>query len=333
MSIIVLDAGHGGDDRGGQSLGTPESHLVLPYALELGRELGVMGHQVLQTRTADTYPTLSARARLANDAGADLFVSLHANASASPDARGPWTIHAAGSVEGRRYAAAAQDALVRALGGSRAAIYPDASPWVDNRRLVVLRQTRMPAVLLELGFMTNTADLAQLESAETRHLVCTTLARALHQALTGRPQVPPPPDPLEVEIPIVPMPDFADRPPVELPEVAPPEPRRDRYAHLTPPSPVPTFAPAPRPTGWRRFIPSFLRRGITMRAVIGRIAAVLAGAIITFLAGALGVEVTEQAHIALTEGLTMIGMFVWLLAYAVAHRLISRRINPSDSAA
>lgn len=70
-----------------------------------------------------------------------------------------------------------------------------------------------------------------------------------------------------------------------------------------------------------------------MRAVIGRIAAVLAGAIITFLAGALGVEVTEQAHIALTEGLTMIGMFVWLLAYAVAHRLISRRINPSDSAA
>jgi hypothetical protein len=70
-----------------------------------------------------------------------------------------------------------------------------------------------------------------------------------------------------------------------------------------------------------------------MRAIIGRVAAVIAGAIVTFLAGTLGLEVTEGAATFLVEGITAIGMFVWLLAYALVHRLISRRINPTDAAA
>lgn len=69
-----------------------------------------------------------------------------------------------------------------------------------------------------------------------------------------------------------------------------------------------------------------------MRSFIARIAAVVAGAIITFLAGALGLEVTEEAAVALTEGLTLIGVAVYFLGYAVVHRLISRYTNPMDAA-
>lgn len=69
-----------------------------------------------------------------------------------------------------------------------------------------------------------------------------------------------------------------------------------------------------------------------MRAIIGRVAAVLAGGILTALAGWLGVEVTDDARVALTEAITGVGMVVWLLGYAVVHRLINRRLNPTDAA-
>lgn len=70
-----------------------------------------------------------------------------------------------------------------------------------------------------------------------------------------------------------------------------------------------------------------------MRAIIGRVVAVLAGAIITFLTGTLGLPVSDAAAGYLTEALTALGMGVWLIAYAVVHKLINRKINPGDTAA
>jgi drug/metabolite transporter (DMT)-like permease len=70
-----------------------------------------------------------------------------------------------------------------------------------------------------------------------------------------------------------------------------------------------------------------------MRSIIGRVAAVVAGLVITAIAGFLNIEVTADARVALTEGLTMLGAFIWLIAYAVVHKLINRRLNPSDTAA
>jgi N-acetylmuramoyl-L-alanine amidase len=183
---FVLDAGHGGDDRGGRSLGIPESRLVLPYAVGVALVLRDAGHRVILTRTGDESVALSARARIANEAGADLFVSLHANASDDATARGPWTLYAAPSTRGAAYAAVMQRTLARVLGGNPRAAYPDASPAVDGRTLAVLRQTRMTALLLELGFMTHASDLGQLESERTRLRVSAAVACTLVE-LTASP--------------------------------------------------------------------------------------------------------------------------------------------------
>jgi N-acetylmuramoyl-L-alanine amidase len=79
-----------------------------------------------------------------------------------------------------------QRTLARVLGGNPRAAYPDASPAVDGRTLAVLRQTRMPALLLELGFMTHASDLGQLESERTRLRVSAAVACTLVE-LTASP--------------------------------------------------------------------------------------------------------------------------------------------------
>lgn len=214
MKTICIDPGHRNNDRdrGGQSLGVPESDLVLPYALEVAAELRRIGHHVILTRTDDRPVLLSARSKIANDAGADLFVSIHANASDNPRARGPWTIHAAGSERGRRIARQVQSALARVAGGHPDRVYPDASSWVGNRRLSVLRQTQMPAILIELGFMTNPADIQQMQSPDWRRRASLAIAHAVSAAVAPGETIPP----LPVAVP-KPAPDQ----PVVVKEVIP----------------------------------------------------------------------------------------------------------------
>lgn len=225
MSTVVVDAGHGGKDPGAQAFGYAESWVVLPWAIELGRVLRARGHEVVLTRDRDMFVELSERARIANDAGADLFVSLHANASQNPSARGPWSIHAAPSAEGRRIAEALQRTLAACMQGDPAAVYPDESPWVGSRRLAVLRRTQMPAVLLELGFMTNAKDLSLLRDPQVRKDGCASLAIAIGEALRVAPprEIPAPsgelavptaepaaPEPPNLERIIVPTPAHID---------------------------------------------------------------------------------------------------------------------------
>jgi N-acetylmuramoyl-L-alanine amidase len=171
---VVLDPGHGGDDRGGQSLGRPEKETVLVCQDFIWKVLAEMGHTVIPTRVKDEFIPLAERAHLANQEGADCFVSLHANAG-SPRAKGPWTIYAKGSVRGKALAQAIQTPLAKMAGGSSAAVYSDQTPWVGGRRLAVLNQTRMPAALVELGFMTHPIESRLLDS----DLYIEKLARAI----------------------------------------------------------------------------------------------------------------------------------------------------------
>lgn len=69
-----------------------------------------------------------------------------------------------------------------------------------------------------------------------------------------------------------------------------------------------------------------------MRTIIGRIAAVVAATITTWLISFLGVGISEQGTAELTEALTLIGVLVWGLIYAVVHKLIDRKVNPMDVA-
>ena len=88
VARIVIDAGHGGHDPGAKARGIEEAELVLDVALRLETLLKDVGVEVIMTRRTDTFIALEERTAIANRAGADLFLSIHSNASASESARG-----------------------------------------------------------------------------------------------------------------------------------------------------------------------------------------------------------------------------------------------------
>jgi N-acetylmuramoyl-L-alanine amidase len=119
---------------------------------------------------------------MANAWGAEAFLSLHTNAASAPVARGAWILHAYGSERGRELARAIWRELATVPGAldldPEEEVYPDASPWVGGRRLTVLRRTRCPAVLVELGFLTSLPDAARLREESHRIGICQALGRA-----------------------------------------------------------------------------------------------------------------------------------------------------------
>jgi N-acetylmuramoyl-L-alanine amidase len=166
---IVVDAGHGGQDHGATSrYGTREKDLVLDVARRVRDELRSLGLDVIMTRDSDFFVPLEERSQIANGRQADLFVSIHANASQSPSLKGfeiyhvpPW---AGNDIEDRK------DSQARAESVRMAGIVADAverSVEISNRRIksarfMVLKQTLCPAVLIEMGYITNREDEKRL---------------------------------------------------------------------------------------------------------------------------------------------------------------------------
>lgn len=164
--VTVIDAGHGGSGRTGDAgaigpCGAQEKDVVLAISKKL--------HELLPgsvlTRDDDTYVSLSRRAIIANERGADLFVSVHANAHRNPAAEGIETFHHPDSAEGGKLAACVQQAMTEA--------FPDhKNRGVKTAPFQVLRQTRMPAILVETEFISGkwchwlTKDHVQQKYAE-----------------------------------------------------------------------------------------------------------------------------------------------------------------------
>src|SRR5690606_27022116 len=114
------------------------------------------------------------------DAGAARFVSVHANASVSTDSHGFQIFHAAGSERGEALARAIHDRVTAAIGTTRwSGVHPDESPACGGRRLYVLRATAMPAVLLELGFLTHPAERERLTDPAYRQLLAASVASGI----------------------------------------------------------------------------------------------------------------------------------------------------------
>ncbi len=108
IARIVIDAGHGGHDPGAKVRGLTEASLMLDVALRLEELLRKQpGVEVVQTRRKDAYVSLDERTEIANRAGADLFISIHANASTNPRTRGveTYVLNFAGDARGRGVAA------------------------------------------------------------------------------------------------------------------------------------------------------------------------------------------------------------------------------------
>jgi N-acetylmuramoyl-L-alanine amidase len=180
--VIVLDPGHGGAESGSAVDSLTEAEIVLDIAQRIEGRLAAGGMRVFLTRGADGNPTDAERADFANTVGADLFLSLHVDqAPGQQDASGVTTYYyggnllgstGIGSPVGERFAELVQGEVV-----GRTELLDCRS---HGRTWELLRRTRMPAVRLELGYLTCPRDAARLATPSFRD----TVAEAVHAAVT-----------------------------------------------------------------------------------------------------------------------------------------------------
>lgn len=166
--VIVLDPGHGGRDRGATGHGLEEAAIVEDLAARLEGRLTALGVRALLTRGTDRSPSDAARAEFANDAGADLVLSLHVDRGATSHAQGVASYHfGAGrgttSTVGEHFASLVQREVVARTDLLDCRVHE--KTWES------LRLTRMPAVRLELGHLTHPGDAARLADPAFRDTV------------------------------------------------------------------------------------------------------------------------------------------------------------------
>lgn len=154
-STIVIDPGHGGSSSGAHYEGIYEKNINLAVSLKLQALLQNYGYNVVMTRSDDTAVDLYARADIANAVEADLFVSIHSNAAENADYfSGAYTYYHPSSRRGAKLAQAIQTPLAKATGAI--------DRGIRDADFVVIRETDMCAVLVEMGFMTNHDELMNL---------------------------------------------------------------------------------------------------------------------------------------------------------------------------
>ena len=206
---IVLDPGHGGKDPGNRFAGRSEKTATLALAGELRDQLSANGFKVILTRTADKFVELPVRPDIANRAHADLFVSLHFNATeiGKAEVSGPETycitpVGASSSNaqgEGANYGATTanlsekkslllayqvQKALVKYLGV--------ADRSVRRARFAVLRDCEMPAILVESGYLTHPVEGKKIFEASYRKQIAAAIVKGIlnYQKLMAPPMEP-----------------------------------------------------------------------------------------------------------------------------------------------
>jgi len=203
ISTICLDPGHGGRDSGNRVGAHLEKNYTLLLAAELKNQLQRAGFKVLLTRTQDAFVDLPDRPRLANRRGADLFVSLHFNATevgknqvAGPETYCITPVGASSSNaqgEGADHGACPANrvenkSLLLAYQVQRALVWnldvEDRS--VRRARFAVLRDAAMPAILIESGYMTNPTEGRKIFDANYRRQIAAAIVRGIltYQKLT-----------------------------------------------------------------------------------------------------------------------------------------------------
>jgi N-acetylmuramoyl-L-alanine amidase len=217
---IVIDAGHGGHDTGtiGPD-GVMEKDIVLEVALRLGRVLQArLGADVIYTRDDDTFIPLETRTAIANEHQADLFISIHANSSSDPDARGVETYYlnftsnpnalevaarenavSEKSIfelqdlvkkitlkdkieESRELATDVQQSLYAGLTTRHSALR---DRGVKKAPFVVLIGANMPSILAEISFVSNPIDEAKMNTPEYRQKIADSLYKGIAKYAQG----------------------------------------------------------------------------------------------------------------------------------------------------
>jgi N-acetylmuramoyl-L-alanine amidase len=157
MALVVLDAGHGGDNPGAVYNGRQEKDDVLALTLAVGNILEDNGVDVYYTRTTDIYESPLQKAQEGNAAGADYFVSIHRNSSPYPN-----QYTGVETLVYNRYGEAAR--LAKNINAQLVKVGYEDQGVNERTNLVVLKKTYMPAVLVEVGFINTDADNALFDS-------------------------------------------------------------------------------------------------------------------------------------------------------------------------
>lgn len=154
---VFIDPGHGGTDPGALGNGLKEKDINLNIAKLLGEKLKAKGIEVKYSRTTDTYISYSERTNSANAWGADLFLSIHANSSAATSARGCECYTTVTTTQSNRNLSSSIASEI----ASRLNI-----PCRGNRdgNWYVIRESIMPAILIETAFISNSSDAALLKN-------------------------------------------------------------------------------------------------------------------------------------------------------------------------
>ena len=263
MATIVLDAGHGGNDPGAV-LGTRlEKDDNLRMVLAVGPILQRCGHRVVYTRSTDVFVPLNERARISNNANADMFVSIHRNGSVIPTANGVDNfVRPAATAQEITYATRVLNRVVD--------LNVFTNRGLQRGNFLVLNATHAPAQLLELGFVTTEADNVRFDQNFDR--IAEAVAQGIMDSVGGCVTTPAPPTQ-----PIVPHPPVA--PPV---------------------APIPPVIPTPPPVGGDatvRQIQTRLNRDYGQNLVVDGIAGPLTR---RALVRALQIELNSQFNARLT---------------------------------
>src|SRR5947199_2919664 len=166
-TAVVIDAGHGGFDRGGiPGQRIPEKEMTLDVAQRLKTLLAASGYRVIMTRDSDVFVPLPTRVAIANSYGNAIFVCIHFNSAKRMGA---------GGIETYFYSRESLP-LASAIHYYVAGGAPSSNRGVRRRGFYVLRITTVPAVLVECGFLTNPAEGAYAESTSYRQKLATEIA-------------------------------------------------------------------------------------------------------------------------------------------------------------
>lgn len=170
--VVVVDPGHGGRDPGAVGNGLQEKHIVLDISKQVASILQQNGIQAVMTRYDDREVDLRPRVQLAQRVNATLFVSIHANAISlsRPDVNGLET-----------YYFATGDRLARTIHNSVLRTIRMGDRGVRRARFYVLRNTSMPSVLVETGFVTGAEDAPRLASTAFRRQMAAAIASGIIQ--------------------------------------------------------------------------------------------------------------------------------------------------------
>jgi N-acetylmuramoyl-L-alanine amidase len=170
--VIVVDAGHGGIDSGANRPGVVEKEINLPVSLKLKDVLNHYGAKVVLSRDRDIDLSgecddetiksryrrdLAARIEMVEESDADLFISIHANAGGNSKHRGAESFYYSQSEQGKKLANSIQTELIKIT---------KADSEAHAANYFVLRKNRIPATLIELGYITNMEDRALLQSPD-----------------------------------------------------------------------------------------------------------------------------------------------------------------------